>query len=112
MAENKKEIIYAKGINFFNPHEKAPEYVTGDISIKVDKDTFAFLEAHKDAKGYCKLTVMQGKEKPYVKLNTFVPKKEGATIAELAHAAKISAQNAEPSVEYPTEELDPNDIPF
>lgn len=34
-----------------------------------------------------------------------------ATVAELAQAAKVSAQHAD-TIEYPTQEINPEDIPF
>lgn len=46
-----------------------------------------------------------------VKKFTNAPITAGITKEELARAAKVSAQNAQ-TIEYPTEEINPEDIPF
>jgi len=69
------EIVFAQGMFFAKPSEKAPEFVLGKISIK----RIEFLEwldqQTENDKGYVNLDVLMGKSgKPYVKLDNFVPK--------------------------------------
>ena len=71
------EVEFAKGIYFNSPHEKAPDYVKGKLSIQKGK----FLEwlEGKDAneKGYINLNikVSQG-GKPYIAVDNWVPNQQ------------------------------------
>jgi len=66
---------FAEGVYFNMPREGAPEYVIG--SIVIDKEKFADLfNNHSGKKIY--MSVLMGKEKqrPYVKIDDFVPKND------------------------------------
>ena len=66
---------YPKGIYFDKPHEKAPDFVIGKISIKKEAMLEWLNEAEANEKGYINLDVLNGKEdKPYVKINDYKPK--------------------------------------
>ena len=72
------EAIFASGIFFDKPHENAPDFVKGKISIKADEAT-TFIKAHANEKGYVNLDLKKSKEgKLYLQLNTFVPEKKAA----------------------------------
>lgn len=72
--------IFADGLMFNKPHENAPEFVKGGISVKVEEFK-AFLDKHKDTDGWVRLDLKKGKEsgKLYFELNTWKPpaKSEG-----------------------------------
>ena len=68
----KTEKVFADGF-IFKRNEKAPEWVVGSMSIKVD-EAMAFL-AQNESKGWVNLNVNIGKSgKPYVELDTWKPK--------------------------------------
>lgn len=70
-----EEIILADGMSFQKPSEKAPDFVKGKVSIKVDKLT-AFLEANQNADGWVTLDLLESKKGSwYFKLNTWKPTK-------------------------------------
>ena len=50
-----EEKIFANGFSF-KRHEKAPDFVVGNMSIKVD-DAIAFLKEQKNEKGWVNLSV-------------------------------------------------------
>jgi len=73
MSEQEK--IFADGFSFKYPSDKAPQFVIGKLSVKVD-DAKAFLEKHQDG-GWVNLEIKEAKNgKPYVELNSFKPKKD------------------------------------
>ena len=80
--------IFADGIRFERRPEKAPEWVKGKISFKVD-DAIKFLTENKNDRGWVNLDLKQSKDgKLYLELNTF---------------KKIRVDEGE---------VDPNEIPF
>ena len=76
------ETVFADGIYFDRPREGAPTFVKGRLSIQVDK-AIAFLNQHKNEKGYVNLDLKEAKEtkKLYLALNAWNPEKkeEGLT---------------------------------
>lgn len=86
----------ARGFFFDRPSEKSPEFVKGRMSIKVE-EAIPFLQESKNDKGYVNLDLLVSKAgKLYLKLNDFKP--------------KDSQENK--GIEYPTEEINPEDVPF
>jgi hypothetical protein len=68
---------FAKGIYFNLPHERAPDFVIGRISIQATHFRAWLADQHEDAKGYVNLQVKKAKDgKPYVELDTWKPKGE------------------------------------
>ena len=64
---------FPKGIFFQKPREGAPEFVRGAISFKVD-EAVAFLQEHKNEKGYVNVDMLLSKEKGiYLALNDWKP---------------------------------------
>jgi len=91
--------IFADGF-LFKRRENAPDFVIGNISVKVE-EAISFLKAnHKN--GWVNLNVLTAKSgKPYIELDQFVPKsKEGA------NDIPVKAE----TVRVPAEEQD--DLPF
>jgi len=73
--------IFADGF-IFKRRENAPEFVIGNISVKVE-DAVAFLNANQK-NGWVNLNVLNSQAgKPYIELDQFVPKKQ-ANNAETA----------------------------
>lgn len=63
--------IFADGIRFEKRPEKAPEWIKGRVSFKVD-DAIGFLEKYKNDRGWVNLDLKQSKDgKLYLELNTF-----------------------------------------
>ena len=70
----KTEKVFADGF-IFKRNEKAPEFVVGSMSIKVD-EAMAFL-AQNESKGWVNLNVKKSKGgKYYMELDTWKPKTE------------------------------------
>lgn len=71
------EKIYAKGLYWNEKRDNAPDFVLGSISIKLDdlKELERQILEHWN-NGYCRFQVLQGKEKPYVVVDTYKPKEK------------------------------------
>jgi hypothetical protein len=69
-----KEKIFADGF-IFKRRENAPEFVIGNISVKVE-EAVEFLNKH-IKNGWVNLNILNSQSgKPYIELDTFVPKKQ------------------------------------
>lgn len=69
MAQQTK--IFAKGINF-KRREGAPDFVIGNLNIKVDEAIETLKENSNN--GWVNLDILTSKEgKPYVEVNTWTP---------------------------------------
>lgn len=67
--------IFADGF-LFKRRENAPDFVIGNISVKVE-DAIGFLTANQK-NGWVNLNVLTAKSgKPYIELDQFVPKGKG-----------------------------------
>lgn len=75
----KKETKYVDGL-WFNPkHPKQADFVIGGLSFAKDK-FIAWLEKQTpDERGYVKAQILEGKDKPYVVLDTWKPTKKVET---------------------------------
>ena len=76
MEEEKKEKekVFADGIMFKVPHEKAPEFVKGKLSIKVE-EFIPFLEDNASDTGWVNLDIKESKGgKMYLEVDTWKPK--------------------------------------
>ena len=68
------EIEFANGIYFNEPHENAPDFVLGSISVKPDKFAEWLAQQTPNDKGYVRLKVNMSKVgKPYVALDDWKP---------------------------------------
>jgi len=82
METEKKEKVFAKGIYFDKPREGAPDFVKGNISVKVD-DFIAFAKEHEKKSGYINLDLKKSKEgKLYLELNSWEKKEVVEDIVE------------------------------
>jgi hypothetical protein len=84
--------IFADGF-LLKRRENAPDFVIGNISVKVE-EAISFLKAnHKN--GWVNLNVLTAKSgKPYIELDQFVPKKQGGVndIPVKAETVKVEAE--------------------
>lgn len=68
--------IFASGFFFKKPSDKAPSFIIGNASFKVD-DFTDFLQAHMDAKGYVNIAIKESqKGTVYGELDKWEPKKQ------------------------------------
>lgn len=100
MSQEQEEKIFAEGF-VFKRNEKAPEFVIGRMSIKVD-EAIAFLKKHED-NGWTNLGVKQARSgNYYVELDTFKPNNDSAV-------EKYNAPKAAPA---PPQVEEDQDLPF
>ena len=79
--------IFADGF-IFKRRENAPEFVIGNISVKVE-DAVAFLNANQK-NGWVNLNVLNSQAgKPYIELDTFVPKKKANGVDTAPNQAPV-----------------------
>ena len=72
MSDNQQERTFADGF-IFKRRDNAPEWVIGNISVKVD-EAITFLK-NNDKNGWVNLNVKRGRSgNPYIELDTFDPK--------------------------------------
>ena len=97
--ENK---IFAQGLIVKGPIENAPEFVKGSLSIKVDKFK-SFLDEHNTNSGWVNFDMLLSAKKGtwYAQLNTYKPA-----------APKLEPKEEIATIEYPTEDINPEDVPF
>lgn len=68
--------IFAQGIFFDKPSDKAPEFVKGKISFKVE-EAVAFLQENTNSKGYVNLDLLKSQAgKLYLQVNDWEPEKK------------------------------------
>lgn len=109
-----KEKIFGQGIIFKKPREGAPEFVKGNISVKVD-EFIGFLRTHNN-NGWVNLDLKKSKEgKYYIELNTY--KKETKFVSdskELSEEEKKFIQDMRNKAKktFDPEELSGADINF
>ena len=94
-----QEKIFAEGI-LFKRNEKAPEYVIGNISIKLD-EAIPFLQSHAK-NGWTNLSVMLSKGgKHYIQLDTYEAKGNAEQSAPAPKAAPAPTQVVTDAEELP-----------
>jgi hypothetical protein len=101
MAQDQEEKIFADGF-VFKRNEKAPDFVIGRMSIKVE-EAIAFLKQHEE-NGWVNLGVKTARSgNYYVELDTFKPKSDDSAVDKYNKAK--SAPTPEPAEEE-------DDLPF
>jgi hypothetical protein len=99
------EKIFANGLFFKRPNDNAPEYVKGALAVKVT-DFIPFLEKNKNEEGWVRLDLKEAVNgKLYFQLNTFVPGNKSST-------TEPPSPTIHQPLEYPTETINIDDIPF
>lgn len=97
------DIVFADGLIVKMPSEKAPDFVMGKLSVKLE-EFIPFLQNNaKD--GWVNLDLLIGKSgKPYAKLDDFKPKKQEAP------ARNVSGRRSAPTP--PPQEEEGEELPF
>lgn len=115
----KQDTIFADGFFFELPKENAPSFIKGRIEIDVEKFK-QFLNDHQNEGGFVKIDLKESKgQKGYAVLNTWKPtntqfkKKELTPEEEEARDDnnRVSVPTGD-GIDYPEEEINPEDIPF
>jgi hypothetical protein len=102
MAQDQEEKVFADGF-VFKRNEKAPEFVIGRMSIKVD-EAIAFIKANEKS-GWVNLQVKQARSgNYYVELDTFEAKTKDSAVDKYMNAK----QQPQPSAKDEEED----DLPF
>lgn len=105
MAQEEK--IFADGF-IFKRNEKAPEFVVGRLSIKVE-DAVAFIEKH-EKNGWVNLNIMTARTgNYYVDLDTFTPGDRSGSAVDKYEAKKAQSAPPQPPLNEDDEE---DDLPF
>jgi hypothetical protein len=90
-----KDKVFADGF-IFKRRQDAPQFVIGNISVKVE-EAVAFLNANQK-NGWVNLNILNSQAgKPYIELDTFVPKKQGGQ--------EGSSETKNPASSTPIEDL-------
>lgn len=99
MSEQQQERTFADGF-IFKRRDKAPEWVIGNLSIKVD-EAITFLK-NNDKKGWVNLNIKKGRSgNPYIELDTYEPSGKSEP-----------AEKKAPEPEVTPEAEDDGDLPF
>jgi hypothetical protein len=102
MAQDQEEKIFADGF-VFKRNEKAPEFVIGRMSIKVD-EAIAFIKANEKS-GWVNLQVKQARSgNYYVELDTFEAKSKDSAVDKY--------MNAKQQPQPPAEDEEGDELPF
>jgi hypothetical protein len=108
MAQDQEEKIFADGF-VFKRNEKAPDFVIGRMSIKVE-EAIAFLKQHED-NGWVNLGVKQARSgNHYVELDTFKPSNDSAV--DKYNAPKQAPPPQPKATEMPQVAEEQDDLPF
>ena len=95
--------VFAEGFYFRIPRESAPDYIKGTVSVHAEKFS-EFLNKHKDDEGYVRLSIKEStKGTVYAELDTWKPTAKPQALKEV---------DVRPKVEYPKNDINPDDIPF
>jgi hypothetical protein len=98
MSEQNQEKVFADGF-IFKRRDNAPDFVIGNLSIKVD-EAITFLKKY-EKKGWVNMGIKRGRSgNPYIELDTYEAKPKGEQDATPPPA---------PSVAEPEED---GDLPF
>lgn len=74
---NNENKIFADGVMFKPPHEKAPDFIIGKLSVKLPNFT-DFANKHVNERGWVNMEIKKNKDgKYYVELDTYQPKPRG-----------------------------------
>lgn len=88
------ETNFVEGLYFNKPHEKAPDFVKGSISIKKDQFTQWVATQPTNDKGYIKIDVLLSKKDTlYLKVNDYGINKTESVAKEVFKGAEIDKSN-------------------
>lgn len=110
MPEQKPEKIFADG--FYIEKKEIPNapWIKASLSLKVS-EVIPFLQMHEKKSGYVNLKLMESKKGAYyLELDTWEPTKKEGRPDERDQAS--GNPHVATSMEYPEEDINPEDIPF
>jgi hypothetical protein len=98
-----------KGLFVKKPHEKAPQFIKCKLSFKRD-ELIGWLQAQEDQ--WVNIDVKESRDGDfYAQIDTWKPDgNKPATHPTLGSDGKV--QDNEPTIEYPEDEINPDDVPF
>jgi hypothetical protein len=113
MADDK---IFPNGMIFRAPRENAPDFVKGSLSIRVD-DFINFLEEHAKPDGWVNIDLKESREgKYYAELNHYTRERQAppprCRPEPARHERAEPARRERPAIDYPKDDINPDDIPF
>lgn len=104
-----KEKTFVSGM-YFEKKDTAPVYVIGSLSLKVG-EVVPFLQLHEKKSGYVNVDIKQAQSgKYYCELNTWIPQKDKVKEEE-TNQTELNNMGSD-KIEYPEEDINPDDIPF
>lgn len=111
MSQEQQEKIFADGF-VFKRNEKAPDFVVGRLSIKVD-DATAFIKAHEKS-GWVNLNVKTARSgNYYIELDTFNPNQKNDSAVDKYEAKKDQPSPPPAPATLPAQQDDEeDDLPF
>ena len=111
MSQDQQEKIFADGF-VFKRNEKAPDFVVGRLSIKVD-DATAFIKEHEKS-GWVNLNVKTARSgNYYIELDTFNPnQKNDSAVDKYEAKSNAPAPAPAPSVATAPTQEEEDDLPF
>lgn len=93
---------FPEGIYWNDKHEKAPSFIKGSISIKVEK-AIPWLREKVNNGGYVNITVKESRAgKVYLELDTWEKKEKDTS----------TLTSVQPDIVYPEDDITPEDTPF
>jgi hypothetical protein len=107
-----KEKIFADGLMWQDPPEKAPNFIKGKILVNAVKfNEFMRNNAnHMSGKGWFTIEMKESRSGSiYFELSTWQPSKTPKSTAETTPGVNFPESE---DVEYPREEIDADEIPF
>ena len=123
-----QEKVFAEGIWFNERKQNQPDFVLGSLSITPGKFMDFLQSQTPDDKGYVKLQILMSRDgnRPYMCVDNWKPSNQGQNAPRTSAAPQKrktpeSSENVDWStperpqdetIEYPEEDINPDDIPF
>lgn len=102
------EKIFTNGMSVKAPHQNAPDFVKANVSFKAS-EFIKFLEQYQNAEGWVNVDIKESKGgKWYSELNIY--KRTDTPNVPAGTASSVKRVND--GFDYPTDEINPDDIPF
>jgi len=105
---NQNEKEFANGVVFEYPRQGAPDFVIGRLSFKRD-DMIKWLESKTDEWVNTDVLKARSTGKPYIVVNTY---KKDDNAPQGATQAPQQVDTVVDEIEYPDDDINPEDIPF
>lgn len=107
MSQEQQEKIFADGF-IFKRNPKAPQFVVGRVSIKVE-EAIAFLKSNAK-NGWVNLDIKEARTgNHYIELDTFQPKNNSGSEVDKYNASK---ETATPQEAFGDDDEEDDDLPF